>query len=72
MKKFLFNRTTFLILFALIAMVLMGSTFAKPVSSDLHKTAQTLVNERSSAIRSNSSTIAARNPGAILRANVIK
>ena len=72
MKKILFNRTTFLILFALIAMALMGSTFSKPASSDLHKTAQALANESSSAIRSNSSAIATRNPGAILRANVMK
>ena len=72
MKKLLFNRTTFFLLFALIAIALMGTTFAKPVSSDLRKTAETFINESSSIVRSTATANNIQISGAILRANAIK
>lgn len=72
MKKILFDRKTFFILFALIAVVLMGTTFAQSSGSDLNNTARIFAQESSSGIRTASETIAIQQPGAILRANVIK
>ena len=72
MKRILFNRITFFVLFALTAIILMGSAVSRPVSGDLHKTAKILADESAGSIRQASKTIAAQEPGAILRANVIK
>ena len=72
MKKILFDRKTFFIVFAVIAVVLMGTTFAQSSGSDLNNTARTFARESSSAVSSESETIALQQPGAILRANVIK
>lgn len=72
LKKIVFNRTTVFVLFAMIAIVLMGSTFARPVSSDLNRMAKSLADESSSVIRNYSGTVAIKNPGAVLRANIIK
>lgn len=72
MKKILFDRKTFFILFALIAVVLMGTTFAQSSGRDLNNTARIFAQESSAGIRTASETIAIQQPGAILRANVIK
>lgn len=72
MKKILFDRKTFFIVFAVIAVVLMGTTFAQSSGSDLNKTARAFAQESSSGISSASETIAIQQPGAILRANIIK
>ena len=72
MKKLLFDRKTFFIVFAVIAVVLMGTTFAQSSGSDLNNTARAFAQESSSGISSASETIALQQPGAILRANVIK
>ena len=72
MKKLLFDRKTFFIVFAVIAVVLMGTTFAQSSGSDLNNTARAFAQESSSDISSASETIALQQPGAILRANVIK
>lgn len=73
MKRILFNRITFFVLFALTAAILMGTTVARPVGSDLHQTAGTLINESSNLLNDDAGTAAAlQNPGAILRANVIE
>ena len=72
MKKLLFDRKTFFIVFAVIAVMLMGTTFAQSSGSDLINTARAFAQESSSGISSASETIALQQPGAILRANVIK
>ena len=72
MKKILFDRKTIFILFAVIAMVLMGTTFAQSSGSDLTNTARAFAQESSSVISSASETITLQQPGAILRANIIK
>ena len=72
MKKILFDRKTFFIVFAVIAVVLMGTTFAQSSGSELNKTARAFAQESSSGISSASETIAIQQPGAILRANIIK
>jgi hypothetical protein len=72
MKRILFNRITFFVLFALIAVILMGATVSKPVSSDLHQTAKVMASESAGDFRSASKIIALQQPGAVLRANVIK
>ena len=72
MKKLLFDRKTFFIVFAVIAVMLMGTTFAQSSGSDLNNTARAFAQESSSGISSASETIALQQPGAILRANVIK
>lgn len=68
MKKVLSNRTTLFIVFALAAVALMGATVSKTAASDLHQTAGALAKESSISLES----VAANQPGAILRANVIK
>ena len=72
MKRFLFNRITFFVLFALLAIILMGATITRSTSSDLHGTAQALANESSKSFRNTPGIIATQHPGAILRANIIK
>ena len=72
LKKFVSLRTALFVLFALLALTIMGSTVEKARYSDLHVCALQLAGESSSEIRVSARDLAFREPGAVLRANVIK
>ena len=63
MKKLVFDRTLFFILFALAAIILMGATLTGPMATDLEKTAKALAGESSGHFNATA---------AIIRANTIK
>ncbi len=71
LKRIVFSRTAFFVLFALAAAALMGATMEKSASRDLNRTALQLAKESSADVRSASDMLASRQPGVILRANVI-
>lgn len=68
MKKVLSNRTTLFIVFALAAVALMGATISKPTGSDLYTTADKLAEESNTAMKE----LAVKQPGTLLRANIVK
>ena len=71
LKKIVFSRAALFVLFALAAAALMGTTMEKSGSRDLNRTALQLAKESSADVRSASGMLALRQPGVILRANVI-
>lgn len=72
MSKKLSVPAMFFVLLALAALALLGATAEAPQHNDLTRTAWQLAGESSENIRNASRQIAFKNPGAILRANVIK
>ena len=62
------GRTVLFVVLALLAVVLLGSTAEKAQRSDLNKSASKIAAESSNDVK----TLSESNPGALLRANMIK
>ena len=62
----------FFLLLATLALMLMGTILTNPVTNDLNGTAQQIFAESSASVNEQSKNLPFSNPGAILRANVIK
>lgn len=71
LAKKISGRSALLVLLALLAVVVMGSTTQKPRMSDLNASALQMAQESQSNISSQSQKLAKHNPGALLRANAI-
>ena len=65
-------RIVLFLLLALLAAVLMGTTAEAPQQHELNISALQLANESKECIRQHSRELAMQNPGAVLRANVIR
>ena len=72
LKKALNKRLVIFVLFALFAVVLMGTTMRRARYSDLHSTAMQMAAESSGAVRCGGEKLAMQSPHILLRANCTK
>ena len=66
------SRIMLWLVLALFALCVMGTVAARPAHNDLNGTALQLAGESSGDIRFSARELAFRNPGAVLRANVVR
>lgn len=71
MQKKFSSPTAIFMLLAVLALTIMGMTAGKAEHSDLHSAALRFADESTQEVRQDSRQVFFKNPGAIVRANVI-
>lgn len=72
LKQIFFSRTILFVLFALLALFLLGSSTQPARYSDLNRTALQFAEESSAAVSKSALTVSRQHPGAVLRSNLIR